>query len=307
MVLRVFESISRLVRGGPRLPRWLGAFLSGAATSNLPGPRARFRSATGVAFYYGKFDAGTHTPWDLAARFAQLVIEPEHGVNPRTLAALGTEPIAYLSVGEISANSPMRAQLGDWMVGENKQWGSIVLDVTQRGYQDYLVKRMAALVDQGYSGVFLDTLDSYRLGGTSRSELDQARKSLVAIIRRMARKRPAACIWLNRGFELLSEVSTVVHGIVAESLYDRYVAASAEYERVPADDRIWLLSRLQEAQKAYQLPIVVIDYRPRSEQTEALDTARRIAKHGFMPYVTDGNLLTSGIGPAQLLADADPP
>lgn len=254
-------------------------------------------SGPSVAFYYGTFASGARTPWQLAERFDQLVVEPEHEVDPRALGRRGTEPIAYMSVGEIAGNSPQVAQLQRFRIGENTAWGSLVLDVGSAAYQEHLIRRMAALVDMGYRGVFLDTLDSYRLVYTEPSALAAAHAQLSALIQRMARERPRARIWLNRGFELLPEVGEVVAGVVVESLFDRFVAAEDRYTKVPAEDRAWLLRRLEEVQERHRLPVVVIDYRPPEQARAARRTAARIADLGFVPYVADGHLQTVGIGP----------
>lgn len=282
--------------------RWLGACIATALAACTPaGQRRASTSALGpsVAFYYGTFAAGARAPWQLAARFDLLVVEPDQQVDPRVLGRRGTEPIAYLSVGEIAADSPLAPQLERFRLGENTSWGSLVLDISSAGYQNYLIQRVAGLVDQGYSGIFLDTLDSYRLVYTESSDLMAAHAQLTALIHRMARERPQAQIWLNRGFELLPEVAEVVKGVVVESLFDRFVAAEGAYTKVPAEDRAWLLSRLEEVQELHRLPVVVIDYRPPEQVRAARRTAGRIADLGFVPYVADGHLQTVGVGPEE--------
>ena len=93
----------------------------------------------------------------------------------------------------------------------------------------------------------------------------------------------------------------MVHGVVAESLFDRWDAASGQYMRVPEADRNWLLARLQEAHKRYNLPITVIDYRPPNERQAARLTASRIAGLGFIPWVSDATLSTIGIGSIEVV------
>ncbi len=255
-------------------------------------------AAQTTAFYYGR-----HVPRELAAAYDQLVVQPDSVPNPAVLAAEGTTPVAYLSVGEVAENSRFRKDVSDsWILAKNNNWSSLVMDVRNSGWQAYLLDRqMQALWSQGYRAFFLDTLDSYQLGVTSPEDRAKMQQALAQLVRQMVARYPQVRLLINRGFELLPQIGSMVHGVVAESLFDRWDAASGQYMRVPEADRNWLLARLQEAHKRYNLPITVIDYRPPNERQAARLTASRIAGLGFIPWVSDATLSTIGIGSIEVV------
>ena len=249
-----------------------------------------------VAFYYGSF-SGIDAPWELAVAYDRLVVEPGHDIDVRRVAARGAELIAYVSVGEVNDGAVDRADIDpSWVLGRNADWRSAILDVSQPGYQIFVIDKVKALVAAGYAGVFLDTLDSYQRVASNPVHREQLRRSLTELVSGLSQQVPAAKILLNRGFELLPEVGSLVHGVVAESLFDRYEAGTNSYSRVPEADYRWLVGKLREARDRYGLPVTVIDYRPPAERQAARSTAERIASLGFTPYVVDGGLQTAGVG-----------
>jgi hypothetical protein len=251
----------------------------------------------GTAFFYG-----ASVPRELSVAYDQIVLEPAHGHDTAQLKRHGAKLIAYLSVGEVAKTSRDAAAIDpSWILGKNDAWASHVLDVRNIAYRAHLIARFEALLDAGYDGVFLDTLDSYQLVAKTDAERAANQRALCALIEAFAAKRPAARIILNRGFELLPSIAKRVHGVVAESLFDRYDAGKQAYARVPENDRAWLLGKLREASATYRLPVIVIDYRPPSERDDARATARKIAALGFTPYVADGALMTAGVGAVEIL------
>jgi hypothetical protein len=100
---------------------------------------------------------------------------------------------------------------------------------------------------------------------------------------------------------VLPLVADVVHGVVAESLFDGWDAAHSRYVRVPEADRAWLIDRLREARDRYRLPVTVIDYRPQDEREQARETAQRIAALGFAPWVCGGSIADVGVGALEIM------
>jgi hypothetical protein len=249
-----------------------------------------------TAFYYGH-----QLPSDLVAAYDQLVVEPDHLADLSAFEGRGAQPIAYASIGEVARTSRRYRDVQPaWVIAENRAWSSAVMDLTHPEYQAYLERRFEELWSRGYRGFFLDTLDSYRLAAAP--ERDAALKNaLVQIIRKLHQRHPEARLLLNRGFELLPELPGVVNGVVAESLFDRWDAATQRYRRVPEQDRRWLAAELSRARDRLGLPVTVIDYRPASERVEARETARKIQALGFEPWVTNSALDEVGVGSLEIL------
>jgi hypothetical protein len=261
------------------------------------GPSMRVE-AQSTAFYYG-----ARVPAELRAAYDQIVVEPANLADPHQpfdAAGAGAIPVAYLSVGE-QAKAQSAALDPAWLLGHNQAWASAVMDVAHPGYQRFLLARFEQLWAAGYRRFFLDTLDSYQLGSSDPAERERLRRAVCDFVRSMAKRHPDVRVLLNRGFELLPDIAPLVHGVVAESLFDRWDAAHGAYQRVPEADRAWLLARLREVRERYGLQVTVIDYRPASERDEARATARKITALGFSPWVCEGNLMSVGIGPVEIM------
>jgi hypothetical protein len=256
----------------------------------------RTARAERTAFYYGP-----RVPRELIAAYDQVVVEPDHIGDLAAFAGNGARPIAYLSIGEVARGSRRSGAIDRaWVLAENGAWSSWVMDLENPAYQAYLLRRADELWAQGYRGFFLDTLDSYRLAA-DESRDEGLRRALVHIIRSLGERHPGVRLLVNRGFEVLPEVRPVLSGVVAESLFDRWDAATQSYRRVPENDRRWLERELSHARDRLGLPVTVIDYRPPNERAEARDTARRIAALGFEPWVTNAALDDVGIGSLEIL------
>ena len=175
------------------------------------------------------------------------------------------------------------------------------MDLTAPGYRRFVQERVTALWRAGYRRFFLDTLDSYALVVREPQLRATHVEALAQCIRELAQLHPEARFVLNRGFEVLPAVANLVHGVVAESLFDGWDAAHSRYVRVPEADRMWLSERLREARDHYRLPVTVIDYRPQDEREQARETAQRIAALGFTPWVCGGSVADVGVGALEIM------
>ncbi|HTV20386.1 MAG TPA: endo alpha-1,4 polygalactosaminidase [Polyangiaceae bacterium] len=281
----------------PRLGLWFELCLACCIAWAGRAEAAPGRAATPrTAFHYG-----ARVPSDLIAAYDQVVVEPEHVKNLAAFRAARALPIAYLSIGEVAKSDARSKQLErGWVLAENGAWSSQVMDLEHPGYQAWLFARYEELWARGYRGFFLDTLDSWRLAAAERRDAG-LRRGLVHIIRGLAQRHPEAHLLLNRGFEVLPDVKDVVSGVVAESLFDRWDAATQSYRPVPDADRRWLTGELTRVRERFGLPVTVIDYRPESERPQARETARKIAALGFEPWVTNATLDAIGVGSLEIL------
>jgi hypothetical protein len=271
-------------------------------------PAARAAPGESTAFFYG-----SPVPRELFEVYDQVVLQPDQVPAPARFAAAPGQPVAYVSIGEVAANSAeARALAPGWVLGRNPGWGSLVLDPRNPGCRKHLLARIDVLWQRGYRRFFLDTLDSYRLGLHGDAEREQARQGLLALLREAAARHRGARWLLNRGFELLPDVAGLVQGVVVESLFDGWDPRAQRYVAVSEQDRSWLLEQLRSVRERYRLPITVIDYRPTSEREAARQTAAQIAQLGFEPWVTDHLLTSFGVGerevlPRQVLILSDEP
>ena len=120
------------------------------------------------------------------AQFDWVVLEPGHAnaTDVRSLRQAGAEPFAYLSIGEFAGDAAALKQAGLGAAASpvaNKAWGSQVMDLASPIWRRHLLERAAELAKAGYTGLFLDTLDSFQLvAGNHRETQGLALNSLLA-------------------------------------------------------------------------------------------------------------------------------
>ena len=184
-----------------------------------------------VALYYG-----AQPPLAELRAFDAAVTDPDQpGAQPA--AAAGHADFAYVSLGEVQPFRPWFPELPSaWLGGENKAWGSRLVDPAAPGWADFVADRIVApLWARGYRGFFLDTLDSYRLLPGGDADRQRREDGLVAVIRRIKQRWPEARLILNRGFEILPRVrpGVLIH------LHDIFLPFDYPSEWIFKDGRTW--------------------------------------------------------------------
>lgn len=254
----------------------------------LPG----LASLSSVAFFYG-----SQPPIDQLRSFDVVVVSPEANINPKQYNTSESKLFAYVSVGEVADSALYRQQISPrWLLGNNSTWQSKVIDQTQPEWQAFFLEKIIApLWAKGYHGFFLDTLDSYTLVAHDAASQQQQITGLVNLIRAIKAKYPDAKLILNRGFELVSSVSDLTYAVAAESLFSSWNQQKQQYVSVSVTDRNYLLTQLRKVQKL-GLPVIVIDYVAPNQREKARTVAQKIINLGMIPWVTDGQLQTLGVG-----------
>ncbi len=263
-----------------------------------PAPDTARMPARSIAFHYGD-----DLPVAELALFDRTVVEPDHtsAAEIRALGRHGGAVYAYLSIGEVGPHRTWRDEIDDaWTLGTNAAWDSRVMDMTATGWTDFLLARVDALVEAGYAGLFLDTLDSHRLHAGTPALRAVQEAATVRLLREVAARHPDLRLVANRGFELLERVAPLLEAVAAESLYSSWNNAAGEYADVLPADRAWLTERLREA-SGLGLEAIAIDYVAPARRDEARAVARRIAADGFTPWVSVPALDHLGVGALEIL------
>ncbi|MBR7839898.1 hypothetical protein KDL01_42075, partial [Actinospica durhamensis] len=112
---------------------------------------------------------------------------------------------------------------------------------------------------------------------------------------------PEARLIFNRGFEILPQVHDLAYAVAFESLYRGWDQGSKQYKQVNDADREWLMGHVRKIRDEYRLPVIAIDYCPPTDRACARETAKRIKAQGVVPYVTDPDLSTIGVGRIEVL------
>lgn len=278
---------TRLRAIAERLLAALALFVAGpvAHAAALPQPAS-------VAFWYAD-----QPPLPELSQFDWAVVEPGHMTpgDVKTLRALGSQPFAYVSIGEFDGNKAELAKAGLTKAVtpvRNDSWNSQVMDLTSPAWREHLLGRAKELEGQGYAGLFLDTLDSFQLLPEASREAQRA--GLASLLREMHKRQPSLKLFFNRGFEVLPELDGVAAAVAFESMYAGWDAAAKRYRPVPESDRKWLLGELAPL-RAKGIPLVAIDYLPPERIEEARKLAKRLRDEGYIPFISTPELDSIGI------------
>jgi len=255
--------------------------------------RARVGNNPSVALYYGD-----HPPVAMLHDFDWVVVQPDTIAGPGTLDGPHTTVFAYVSLGEAGQSSTTAQTLpAKCRIGENRVWKSLIIDQATASCRDwYLEHVFKPLWARGFRHFFFDTLDSYQLVLRTPAQRAAYRQGLIALIEAVHRRDPQGTFILNRGFELIDALrGQGVVGVAAESLYQGWSQKTGRYVPVKPADTQWLLGQFRRVRELGLVPIA-IDYLPPAKHHEAEQLARRIARRGIVPYVTDRTLNIIGTG-----------
>jgi uncharacterized protein (TIGR01370 family) len=240
------------------------------------GARDRIRSIESYVVYYG---AGK---LDELARFDLAIIDRDT-LTPGEVVELrsrGTLVVAYLSVGEIQPNDPWVTSgtvPPSWILGTNENWGSLFVDASQPGWRDLMTGEAGSLLDYGFDGVFLDTVD------TAIDVAPETMPGMIELIEGLRTAFPDALLVQNRGFQIAEQVATSLDAVMFEDLSTSYDFDAAEYTRVDnsaeAEEMVALRDRTG-------LPILALDYAGPADGETAARAVKIAKRYGFIPAVS---------------------
>ncbi|HHJ18267.1 MAG TPA: hypothetical protein ENJ84_00310, partial [Gammaproteobacteria bacterium] len=150
-------------------------------------------------------------------------------------------------------------------------------------------------------GFFLDTMDSYLIQSTNKTDQQKQQAALVQLVHRLKQQLPNALIITNRGFEVIPDIARDIDAVAAESLYAQWNNNDQNYQPVATEDHDWLINQLQNIQSRYSLDIIAIDYLPPSQRQQARTIAKKILDQGFIPWVATPAFDYVGIGSIEVM------
>ena len=259
-----------------------------------------------IAVYYAP-----NPPVELLSKFERVIVEADN-IKPAELALIrkeGANVFAYVSIGEVSPTRKWYSKIKkDWVLGKNAAWDSDVMDLNNPEWQDFLMSEVISpLWEEGYRGLFLDTLDSFKLFAlTSKKQKVQA-TALQQFLIKIKKQYPEMKFIANRGFEVIPQIADQLDAVAAESLYASWDNSHKEYKETPESDQKWLLGQLNTIKNNYGLDIIIIDYVPPQQREKANAIAKKIRANGFIPWVSTPALNYMGVSsievkPTKILA-----
>lgn len=219
------------------------------------------------------------------------VLDGDHHPNLAALHAAGTTTHGYVSVGEIERTRPHFAQAAaaGLLLDANPNWpDSRYVDLRRPEWETLLLDRiLPAMLDQGFDGVFLDTLDDAAfLEARDPVHCAGMTQAAAGLVRAMHRRFPGARLMLNRAYEIQPLVCDALDSVLAESIYGGYDFARKRCRtQTPADVR-WQLDRLAELRRRVpDLRIFTVDYWDLHDPAGQRRIYAQQRRNGFIPYV----------------------
>jgi polysaccharide biosynthesis protein PelA len=246
--------------------------------------RQRLRAARSYACYYGGGGLEALSGFDAAI----LASDAHSPAELAWLNAAGTVTLGYLSLGEDASTDA-----GPWVRREpdgeplrDPDWGSFVVDPAHPTWKARILRAAADLLERGFAGLFLDTLDTER---------PDDREALEQLVLELRQTLPAAPLVMNRGFGILPQLAEAVDGVVFESLSCTWQLDSdggVHYRQVEAavfEDNREIAERIASLVRPVGTTCLALDY---ADTPELESHARSVASNlGFVPFVSN-RLLT---------------
>ena len=225
-----------------------------------------------------------------------IIVEAEN-VSPYThgFKIYKDKIYAYVSVGEASSYRPYFKELKEeWKIAENSAWKSIVLDISNDEYHEFMYEKVIQpLVDKGHENFFFDTLDSYQLAVKGETDSEKYKLGLIRFIKKFKVRFPQSKVIINRGFEIIDSVHEDVEAVLFESLFYGLSSAKLAYTKITLEERQWLLNQVAKL-KSYHLDVIAVDYVDITEKTKIQETIKKIQALGIIPYISNKELTRYG-------------
>lgn len=250
---------------------------------------ARRRVAESESFYcyYGSGKVNALSHYDVV-----ILHSPQMAVEDiAALKALGVVTIGYITVGEDDekrvGDGTGPAGLASWYFDRNGDgepdrnaiWNSWYANANDPNWRADRVKEAKRLVnEEGYDGIFLDTLDTAQL-------YPETADGMVQLVADLREALPDSPIILNQGFKLFDRLAPMADGLMLESFTATFDFQSQQYmlnyeSSLDAHTRN-VNKNLQPVLETHPMPIFVLDY-ARPDDREAIQTAAdRAASFGY--------------------------
>lgn len=225
------------------------------------------------------------------------ILDPDQ-IQATTLKPTATKLIGYISVGEAEPYRAYWEQVknSSFLVEKNPVWGSYLVDIRSSPWQELLLHRVIPkILELGYDGIFLDTVDTaFYLEEKDPERFEGSKRALVQLIKKIREIYPALLIYMNNGLEVLDDVAITIDGVVVEDLYTHY-----DFEKQQSFKTADQLTNAKEKildsfVRKTQKKVLTILYAPREQYEVARYAIKRCRQKGYHWYLSDINLQSMG-------------
>jgi len=217
---------------------------------------------------------------------SSLVILPYEENPPRLKHTL---LFGYFSVGEVVGNGEEAtfAKKRNLVVGTNPDWKTGIVDVRNPLWQKFILyKAIPEYQKKGFSGIFLDTIDSpIILEKQHPKKYKGMKKALIALLRKIHKRYPHYPVIVNRALGILPQIAPDVSGELYEDFCRQYSFREKRYVYV----KKWVRQRdNQFAVRALKinphLVVMTLDYGSLSNLKAARTCFKKSRIRGYHPY-----------------------
>lgn len=191
----------------------------------------------------------------------------------------------YLSLGEVDSKQTYFEKINHqkFILHKNPIWPDArLVDVRDAAWHRFILDEMIPkLIEKGFNGLFLDTLDSIiALEQSSPDRYNGSIESLILLIQQIKQQYPDLKLIANNAFSILPQIDSLLEYVLAESLYTAYDFRENKYQLAKNDYRLKLvadvvsnltskclvleyavesdmISKIREMNQAYKFPLFI--------------------------------------------------
>ncbi|TKD67309.1 endo alpha-1,4 polygalactosaminidase [Flavobacterium sp. ASW18X] len=164
--------------------------------------------------------------------------------------------LAYISFTEISKDDSSYDLFAPYTIGENETWGSCYINLKDRTALGLMKKRALSLLQKGFDGLFLDTMDNVGAWGNV-PELKGEVLHLIQTINEEEKPK----VWVqNGGLDVLPQTHQLITTVLVESVATDYDFNKKVYRLRGQQDFNQRKQQLLKAKKEFKIEILVVEY-----------------------------------------------
>jgi len=194
--------------------------------------------------------------------------------------------VAYISLGEINANSQYYSLLKENSFGKNEIWNSHYLNLKLENTIEILMKMVKNTLAFGYDGLFFDNIDNFASFGPQ----SQQKAELINLLKAIDTQYPNHIFVQNAGIQIINETAPFVDAIMIESVASNYTFDDKKYKLREEKEFENYIEDLKIVNKKYELPIILIEYADNLKLRDAIQ--KRIKPSKFDYFIGNIDLQT---------------
>lgn len=221
-----------------------------------------------------------------------IVLDSDRHPSLEPLLRRGRSVLGYLSVGEVNRFRPYFEEVRKEgiLLEANTHWpDSYGVDVRDERWSARVLEQLVpSILSQGFTGVFLDTIDSaVALENDPVRSKSGFKLAMRQLIRRLRQNYPDITIAVNRGYALWPEISPWVNIVVGESVLSTYDFSKKVYYLREQNEALWQIEGILAAKRLNPaLLTLTLDYWEAEDAAGINQIYERHRTTGLVPYVS---------------------